>query len=400
MPSPNQKLRIIVGGLVGQYPLGGVAWDYFHYVLALHDLGHDVYYYEDTWVWPFDPVLKYLSDKPDHTVKFIKSFFDTYAPELSGKWQYLLLHEKAFGMSREAFEEIAKTADVFLNVSGACFFPDKLNSACIKVFLDTDPGYNQFVLSEKYGWSENVERWCQAVADHDRHFTYAENIYGADCVIPRMNFDWQPTRCVVKLNSWEKVRSAAIPTGAAFTTVMTLGYFPGEVRYRGKSYGAKLPEFEKFIEMPAKTSVPIALAMSAEKVPLDPIRQHGWRLLDSVGITLSTEGYMQFIAESAGEWSVAKNIYVDTHSGWFSCRSACYLAAGRPAVVQETGWTRFIPSGKGVIAFRTMEESVAGLEELAAHPDEHRAAAYEIAREYLAGDRVLPAMIDAIFRKS
>ena len=400
MPSPNQKLRIIVGGLVGQYPLGGVAWDYFHYVLALHDLGHDVYYYEDTWVWPFHPVLKYATDNPAHTVKFISDFFDTYAPHLSHKWQYLLLHEKPFGMSREAFEEVAKTADVFLNVSGACFFPDKLNPSCIKVFLDTDPGYNQFVLSEKYGWSENVQRWCQSVADHDRHLTYAENIYGADCVIPRMNFDWQPTRCVVKLDSWEKVRSAPIPNSAAFTTVMTLGYFPGEVRYGGRTYGAKLPEFEKLLELPTKTKVPIALAMSAEKVDLDPIRRHGWKILDATKLTTSTDGYMKFIADSAGEWSVAKNIYVDTNSGWFSCRTACYLAAGRPGVVQETGWSRFIPSGKGVIAFRTMEESVAGLEEVAAHPFEHRAAAYEIAREYLAGDRVLPAMLEAIFRKS
>src|ERR1019366_6824336 len=167
----------------------------------------------------------------------------------------------------------------------------------------------------------------------------------------------------------------------------------------GRTYGAKLPEFEKLLELPTKTKVPIALAMSAEKVDLDPIRRHGWKILDATKLTTSTDGYMKFIADSAGEWSVAKNIYVDTNSGWFSCRTACYLAAGRPGVVQETGWSRFIPSGKGVIAFRTMEESVAGLEEVAAHPFEHRAAAYEIAREYLAGDRVLPAMIEAIFRK-
>jgi hypothetical protein len=396
----REKLRIIVGGMVGQYPLGGVAWDYFHYVLALHDLGHDVYYYEDTWCWPFDPRLGYVTDNPDHSVAFIKNFFDQYAPDLSSKWHYLLVRDKAFGMTREAFSEVAMTADVFLNVSGACFFPEHLNSRCIKVFLDTDPGYNQFVLSEKYAWSANVERWCKQVADHDRHLTYAENIYGEDCVIPRMNFDWQPTRCVVRLPSWEKVRSEPISNDDPFTTVMTLGYFPGDVTYRGRSYAAKVPEFEKFVELPRRTKVPIALAMSAEKVKLDPILQYGWHLLDSVKITASPEGYMQFIADSAGEWSIAKNIYVDTNSGWFSCRTACYLAAGRPAVVQDTTWSRFIPSGNGIIAFNTIEEAVAGLDMIVANPEAHRTAAYEIAREYLAPDRVLPPMLDAIFKKS
>jgi hypothetical protein len=106
---------------------------------------------------------------------------------------------------------------------------------------------------------------------------------------------------------------------------------------------------------------------------------------------------MRFIADSAGEWSIAKNVYVDTNSGWFSCRTACYLAAGRPAVVQETTWSRFVPSGRGVIAFETMEQCVAALEDVAAHPQEHRTAAYEIAREYLAPDRVMPPMLDEIF---
>jgi hypothetical protein len=106
---------------------------------------------------------------------------------------------------------------------------------------------------------------------------------------------------------------------------------------------------------------------------------------------------LKFIGDSFGEWSVAKNVYVDTRSGWFSCRTACYLAAGRPAVVQDTGWSRFVPSGDGVIAFSTMEEAIDGLKRVTADPDRHRTAAYEIAREYLAPDRVLPPMIEAIF---
>jgi hypothetical protein len=391
------KLRIIVGGMVGQYPLGGVAWDYFHYCLGLHELGHDVYYHEDTWCWPFDPNLGFATDKPQHTVQFLTKFFNDYAPHLSKKWHYLFLHEKHFGMDEHAFDEIAKTADVFLNISGACFIPENLNPRCIKVFMDTDPGYNQFVLSERYAWSQNVECWAKQVADHDRHLTYAENIYGDDCIIPRMNFDWRPTRCVVTLPSWGQVKKTPIPVNAPFTTVMTLGYFGGPVTYRGKTYGSKVPEFEKFRSLPKRTDVPVVLAVGGDKVPLDPIRADGWNLIDAQKATLTTEGYMQFLAESAGEWSIAKNVYVDTNSGWFSCRTACYLAAGRPAVVQETGWSRFIPSGCGVVAFRTIEESVAALKAMWADPLPHRAAAYDIAREYLAPDKVLPPMLEAIF---
>ncbi|HSV13025.1 MAG TPA: hypothetical protein VLI90_02105, partial [Tepidisphaeraceae bacterium] len=317
--------------------------------------------------------------------------------QLAQRWHYLLLHEKSFGMTRQAFDEVARTADVFLNVSGACFIPENLNPRAIKVFLDTDPGYNQFVLSERYAWSQNADRWAQTVAAHDRHLTYAENIYGDDCLIPRLNFDWRPTRCVVTLPSWASIRNSPPLADAPFTTVMTLGYFKGPVVYKGKTYDAKVPEFEKFRALPRRTNTPLLMAIGGDMVKLDPIRADGWNLVDAKDVTLTTERYMQFIAESAGEWSVAKNVYVDTNSGWFSCRTACYLAAGRPAVVQETAWSRFVPSGRGVIAFKTMEQCTAALEEVTAHPQKHREAAYEIAREYLAPDRVMPPMLDEIF---
>jgi hypothetical protein len=400
MISPNQKLRIIVGGLVGQYPFGGVAWDYFHYVLGLAALGHDVYYHEDTWCWPFDPVKGYVVDTPDHTVSFIKGFFDRYAPHLSNNWHYLLLHDKSFGMTRQAFDEVARTADIFLNVSGACFIPDGLNPKCLKVFMDTDPGYNQFVLSERYAWSENVDRWCKLVADHDRHLTYAENIQGSDCLIPRMNFDWRPTRCVVTLPQWSQVRQTPPPADAPFTTVMTLGYFKGKVTYRGRQYDSKVPEFEKFLALPSRTNVPLKLGISGDKYDLKLARDQGWRLIDAAKVTVTTEGYMEFLANSAGEWSIAKNVYVDTHSGWFSCRTACYLAAGRPAVVQETGWSRFVPAGAGLCAFSTMDEAVVGLEAIAADPLKHREAAYALAADYLSPEKVLPPMIEAIYARS
>lgn len=400
MTSTKDKLRIIVGGLVGQYPLGGVAWDYFHYVLGLHELGHDVYYHEDTWVWPFDPVKGYPTDDPNYTVAFIGDFFDRYAPSLAGRWHYLLLHDKSHGMSRQAFDEVARTADVFLNVSGACFFPDQLSPKCRRVFLDTDPGYNQIMLRHKYAWSEHIERWCRQVADHDVHLTYAENIYAGDCRIPRMDFDWRPTRCVATLAPWNRVKDQPPPADSPFTTVMTWNWYGGKLVHDGIEYEQKVREYDKFHDLPRRTSVPLALCVGGHKTPFAQIREDGWQVIDAHRATLTPQSYFDFIAQSAGEWSVAKNVYVGTNSGWFSCRTACYLAAGRPAVVQDTKWSRYVPSGRGVIAFETMDQTLDALAAVHANWKQHSLDAYDIARQYLAPDRVLPRMIDDIFATS
>ena len=144
--------------MVGQYPVGGVAWDYLQYVVGLQRLGHDVYYHEDTWCWPYHPRDKTMTEDPEYSVGFLKRFFEAYAPELAAHWHYLHLHESSYGMSRSAFDEVARTADLFVNVSGASFFPEALSPHCLKLFIDSDPGYNQIVLTERPSWSENVER--------------------------------------------------------------------------------------------------------------------------------------------------------------------------------------------------------------------------------------------------
>jgi len=395
MPA-REKLRIIVGGLVGQYPLGGVAWDYFHYLLGLHELGHDVCYHEDTWCWPFNPIERTPTDNPAYTLKFLADFFADFAPALKDKWHYVQLHETHHGMSREEFDRFAESADIFLNVSGACFFPDSLSPRCVKVFLDTDPGYNQIIFTERPAWSQNVQRWCDLVLAHDRHLTYAENINSPDCLIPRGGIDWRPTRCVVTLPQWSAVKDFPVPPDAPFTTVMTWAYLAGKLLHKGVEYGTKVPEYDRFRDLPRRTSIPLLLAVGGEKAPRDQIAADGWKSVSAHAATLTPALYQDFLRDSAGEWSVAKNVYVAMRTGWFSCRTACYLAAGRPAVVQETGWSRFIPAGRGVLAFSTIEEAIDGLNKVTADPAAHCAAAYEIAREYLAPDKVLPPMIQAI----
>ena len=263
-------------------------------------------------------------------------------------------------MSKQQFDEVAASADIYLNVSGACLMPDKLNPRCIKVFMDTDPGYAQIGL-QHFIDTEGPGAWRYLeVKAHDRFFTYAENMLSDDCKLPRVNLPWQTTRPVTTLSHWAEARRQA-PKDDAMTTVMTLS-FTKEMKaytYDGVDYYDKRAEFQKFLDLPRHTTIPLRLAMGGGE-GMEPLSCRGWQLVPSYSVSRTPEMYQQFITDSAGEWSIAKNFYVATRSGWFSCRTACYLAAGRPAVVQDTGWSRYIPSGRGVFSFSTMEEAVDG----------------------------------------
>ncbi len=397
MLSPNSKLRIIVGGLVGQYPLGGVAWDYFHYVLGLHQLGHDVYYDENTNTWPYDPVKQQPSDDGSFNAGFIDRFFARYAPELRGKWHYQLLLKDHYGMSAQAFAEVAGSADIYLNVSGSNLMPANLNPRCLKVYMDTDPGFSQIGLQESLIKDGKEKGRYAEVAAHDRFLTYAENIWAQDCRLPRVDLPWQTTRPIATLGDWDAVRRQS-PKDDALTTVMTLNFTKENKKfhYNGVDYFDKRVEFEKFMDLPGRVKTPLRLAMGSNS-GIEPILSRGWQVTPAYDVSSTPEAYQQFIADSAGEWSIAKNFYVATHSGWFSCRTACYLAAGRPAVVQDTQWSRYVPSGAGVLAFSTLEQAVAALEDLAGNYAKHRVAAWEVARDYLSPEAVLPPMLEGLY---
>lgn len=383
------KLNIIVGGMVGQFPLGGVAWDYFHYVLGLAKLGHNVIYHEDTGEWPGDPVSGggQLIGAP-YTRQFIQDFFDKYAPQLADRWHFVLSRDESFGMSRAAFDQFAKSADVFLNVSGACQIPDALGERCVKVFLDTDPGCNQIPLVGKPD-----SDFGELIAQHDRHLTYAENIYGDDCRVPRLGYDWKTTRCIATAAPWDRYITQPPAADARFTTIMGWDYFDPPLILDGVAYRTKVPEFERFYDVAGRCEQKFKIAVGGAKAPLEQLRTDGWDVVEGRPATLTPSIYADFIGRSAGEWSVAKNVYVDTRSGWFSCRTACYLAAGRPAVVQETGWSRFVPSGAGLFAFFTTDGAVAALDSIAGDPEKHRRAAVEVWREFLSPQAVLPPML-------
>ena len=380
--------------MAAHYPLGGVAWSYLPYVMGLSRLGHDVYYHEDTWSWPYHPIENQYTANGEYSAKFLDDFFARHAPELRKKWHYFHIHEKSFGMSRKQFDEVARSADLFINVSGACIIPDNLPASCVKVFIDTDPGYNQIMLEQRLDWSENVDRWIKSVNDHDRHFTYAENIYGEDCLIPKAGIKWNTIRMPVVMDLWDRIASKKPSHNAPWTTVMTWNAFKGKLEYNGVEYKSKGAEFEKYLNLAKRLNVPLKVAVGGIQAPLERLADAGWNVVDGPRATLTPNDYEEFIAGSRGEFSIAKHVYVAMRSGWFSDRSACYLAAGRPVVVQDTGFSKILPVGKGILPFTTLEEAVAAIKEGERNYSLHAKAALAIAKEYFGYHKVLGQLIE------
>ena len=379
--------------MVAQYPVGGIAWDYLQYVIGLSCLGHDVFYHEDTGCWPYDPRDNRMTDDARYSARFLKNFFQRYAPGLAEHWHYLHLHDASYGMSRHAFNVVARSADLFININGASFFPDALSPHCLKVFVDTDPGYNQIVLSERPAWSENVERWRTGVLAHDRHFTYGENIGAPDCSVPTAGLRWQKTRMPIVMDLWKGIPIPISPTGA-WSTVMTWNVFRGKLELNGTEYHGKAAEFAKIIGLPRHLGLPFRLALGGTEAPTAQLEAEGWEVEVGPAVTLTPHDYREYIDASRGEVSVAKNVYVALGTAWFSCRSACYLAAARPVVVQDTGFSRVIPTGRGLHAFTTAEQAAEAIGAIERDYGREARTARELARNHFDSRRVLTRLLD------
>jgi len=387
------SLRIIVAGLIARYPIGGVAWDYLQYAAGFERLGHEVCYHEDTREWPYQPVAEDLVATGDYSAKFLQDLFSFYTPDMVDRWHYCHLNETSFGMSRSAFKEFSRTADFFINVSGASFIPDDLSPHCIKLFVDTDPGYNQIRMVGCPLSAGKINHWCEAIAEHDMHFTLAENINSPDCEIPKVGINWVPTRPPAVLDFWSDIARTPAQGGAPWTTVMNWSDFKHKLYYEGQEYGSKGTEFEKILDLPDRIERPLKVALAGESGrPL--LERHGWSHCNGPFVTLTPRRYQDFLFRSRGEVSIAKNVYVALHSGWFSCRSICYLASGRPTVLQDTGFSRLLPIGEGVIAFNTLDEAAAGIEAVEADYERHSHAAIAFADEFFCAEKVLRKILN------
>lgn len=376
-------IRIIVTGLIAQYPLGGVTWDYLQYVLGLHQMGLDVYYIEDTGQWPYNPLEGGLGKDCAYNVEYLRAVMSRFG--LDDRWAYRFPWQSQwFGLSNEMRQEVIESADLLINVSGTLARPEDYRAAQRLAYVDSDPVFTQLKLIR--GQAD----FRRMVDVHDVHFSFGENL-SAD--IWDTGHDWKPTRQPVVLTEWHPED----PVNSAFTTVMNwTSYKP--IRFQGKEYAQKDVEMRKYLDLPGRVS-PHVLELAVnegktQRTPRDMLRHKGWRVVDPAEVCPDLEGYRRYIQTSMAEWSIAKGGYVLGNCGWFSCRSACYLAASRPVIVQDTGFSNVLPTGEGILAFRDSDQAVDAIHAVVENYQKHSVAARAIAEQCFDSRKVLGRLIE------
>jgi hypothetical protein len=381
----------VVTGLIAAYNVGGVVWDYGQYALGLEQLGFDVYYLEDSGGLSFDPRLGLYQDDYAYGANFLERELAALSPSLAARWHLRAPNDVTYGMDATSFVDVVTAADIFLNVSGAALLRDEYLASRRKVLIDTDPGWNHFRNYPRWDDAPNTWYGTAGWRSHDEYFTYAELIGRPECKLPLLGLNWQTTRPVVVPDRWQ-----AEAPGDTWTTVMTWKNFDETIEHEGLVYGTKELEFPKIEQVPGRVDARFEVAVGGASPPVDEWRRVGWSVVDSVAVSRTASNYRSYIQRSRGEFSVAKNVYVATNSGWFSCRSVCFLAAGRPVVIQDTGFSQVIPTGMGILPFRSSAEAVRALERAEADYATHSGAARELAAREFGAERVLGELLDHV----
>ena len=282
--------------------------------------------------------------------------------------------------------DVADAADLLLNISGHLTLDPLMRRLRRKAYLDLDPGYTQF-------WHASGNAGAR-LSGHDVHFTIGENIGLPDCCIPTGAIRWRHTRQPIVITADS---GAATPWTGRFTTVGSWRGSYGPVQYGPMTFGLKVHEFRKFIGLPERSAGEFEIALDihpADERDLTALRDHGWHVVDPRCCVPDPRSFDDYISRSDAEWSAAQGMYVATNSGWFSDRTVRYLAAGKPAVVQDTGFTRTFPVGDGLIAFRTLEEAIRGVDAIQRDPGRHQRAARALAAEYFDANEIVGRLLD------
>ena len=383
----SSRLRIIVLGYIVRGPLGGLAWHHLQYVMGLRALGHDVYFIEDSDDYPscYDPELDIVDTNPTYGLRFAAETFNRVG--LGGRWCYYDAHlDRWFGPLAALAYDVCNSAELLLNLSGVNPLRPWFSQVPRRAFVDTDPAFTQIRhLTDPHA--------RELAANHNSFFTFAENIGQEGCLVPSDGFAWQPTRQPVKLDAWPVMPGSQT---SSWTTVMQWESYR-TLEYKERYYGMKSDSFEWFADLPAHAGSVFEIALGSKSAPRDFLCAKGWRLLDPLEVTRDPWSYQAFIQGSKAEFTVAKHGYVASRSGWFSERSAGYLASGRPVLTQQTGFSDWLQTGEGLLAFTTIEEALAGIEEIDAHYGDHCRAARELAEAFFDARKVLPDLIERAF---
>ena len=376
----GERLKILVSGMVAGDPhQGGATWAVLQYVTGLRSLGHEVVLVE--------PVGK-SAEAPDPLAagSDVARYFETL-PLPGGAALLRVNSEDTIGLSYANLMRFATEADVLLNISGMLRDERLLESIGVRAFLDLDPGFNQV-------WHLTGED--MGLDLHTHYVTVGQALGRDDCLVPTCGRSWIGTLPPVALGHWPP--AIELPGRDAFTTVGHWRSY-GSIEHEGVHYGQRAHSLRELLDLPRRSDARFKLALGIhpdETKDLEALRNGGWELLDPTDVAGTPESYAEFIRGSKAELSIAKSGYVASRSGWFSDRSACYLASGRPVVAQETGFSEFLPTGEGLLAFSTTDEAVQAVAEVGKNPRPHGRAARELAEEYFDARKVLSKLLETL----
>ncbi len=382
----RSKGKIIVFGILFWYPLAGVTYQFLHYLIGLRQLGYDVYYIEDSGRWIYDPHLNEFSPDATGNIAMVAPFLESHG--FAGRWAFRGCYPegRCYGLSEAQIFELYREADAFLNVTGAQEIREEHRAIPRRLYVESDPFASQVKVAN------GDQGMIDMLTAHDTHFSFGENLGAPDCDLPIERFRWLPTRQPVAVELWDHPRQTQ---GTAYTTITTWHNKGKNIEWRGDTwFWTKDREFEKVLDLPRRRQVPFELATSVDSTVQTLLRSHGWRQTPSIEISRDSTLYRQYIQNSRGEFTVARDQYVRPRTGWFSDRTACYLAAGRPVITQETGFSKFIPSGRGLFGFKTMEDILTAVDAIESDYPTHCRAAADIAHEYFAADKVVGSLME------
>jgi hypothetical protein len=363
-------VKLVVSGTVAGTPgQGGASWAVLQYVLGLRRLGHEV------------TLIEQVAELTPEIESYFAGIVDEFG--LRGRAGIVDGARRTAGLDYEELRDATREADVLLNLSGILRDPELRDPPPVRVFLDLDPFFNQV-------WHE--QGIDVGLDGHTHHASVGLALGSPGCTVPLCGRTWLTTVQPVVLDLWPRAN------GVVHDALTTIGNWRsyGSVEYEGTAYGQKAHSLRRLLDLPRLSGERFLLALAVhpdEHSDLEAMREHAWELVDPADVAATPDLYRDFVSGSLAEFGLAKSGYVDSACGWFSDRSACYLAAGRPVVAQDTGFSRYLPTGKGLLAFRDVGEAVAAIEELRRDYAGHSEAASALARERFDSDRVLSELL-------
>ena len=358
--------KIVVLGMMSRHPVAGITWLTMQYLIGFQRLGYDVYYVET-----------------HGTPSFVQTIMNRF--DMSSRWA-VQDGEGCHGLSELQLKELYQTSALIINLHG-CTKPQPEHSATGRlIYLETDP------IEMEIDYYEVPDKMSAYLSPHAAFFTWGENYGNPDCKVPvPESFHFKPTRQPVIMDLWESFNG----TSECFTTVGNWQQPYRDVTFQGEVYHwSKHYEFLKFLDLPARTSQSFELALASyDETDRQMLEDKGWRVRDAATISHDLDAYRRYVAQSRGEFTVCKDQNIRMRSGWIGDRSPAYLAAGRPVVVQDTGFSNVLPTGRGLISFSTLDDVLNAIDEVNSDYAGHCRAAAEIAREHFSYDVVLPRLL-------